>query len=106
MNAYAKLATEAGDQYLAAVAQAQENFLKTVAMFRPYLPDVAVAPRAALPGMPSPEEVVEVSFTFAEKLLKQQQDFAAKLLATPETRIDATIPKSPPPKTKSGAAAN
>jgi len=29
---YAKIAAEAGDQYLAALGQTQENFLNTIAM--------------------------------------------------------------------------
>jgi hypothetical protein len=91
MNAYAKFATEAGEQYLAAVGQAQENFLKTVAMFKPYLPEFPPAPRT---GLPTPEEVVEVSFSFAEKLLKQQQSFTEKLLATPEARTESSAPKN------------
>lgn len=92
MTAYAKFAMEAGDQYLAAVSQAQEDFLRAIALFKPYVPEFPATP-ATLPGFPTPQEVVEVSFSFAEKLLKQQQDFTAKALATAETRTDTIKPR-------------
>lgn len=89
MSTYAKFAADAGDQYLSALAEAQENFLKSIAAF--------TAPAATLPAaltpafvaaLPTPAEVTEATFAFAQKLLKVQKDFTDKLLATgtPATR--------------------
>ena len=93
MSNYVKLATDAGDQYLASLAAMQESFLKATtafaARFTPVTP-VAVPPAfaAAAADVPSPLEVTEASFAFAQKLLKQQKSFAEKMLAasTPATK--------------------
>jgi hypothetical protein len=94
---------EAGDQYLAVVGQAQEDFLKAMAAFKPYVPDF---PAARPAGFPSPQEVVEVSFSFAEKLLRQQQDFTAKMLGVAEARTESSIPRTVGPKTKGAPGPN
>jgi len=101
---YAKIAAEAGDQYLAALGQTQENFLNTIAMSMAWAPPVG----PALPAdFPTPQEIVGVSFGFAEKLLKQQQDFAQRLIAATEPRTESPGPRSTAPsKAKSAAAAN
>ena len=77
MSNYVKLATDAGDQYLASLAETQENFLKASAAFA--LPTVDVP--ATLAAFPTPQEVAEASFAFAQKLLKQQKTFTEKLFA-------------------------
>ena len=85
MSTYVKLVTDAGDQYLASLHEMQENFLKAtsafVARLTPVTPMVTppVFPGAA--ELPTPAEVTEASFAFATKLLKQQKNFAEKLVA-------------------------
>ena len=83
MSDYVKLASGAGDQYLTALAESQEQFLKSIAAFNSWLPKVPTA--AATPAyavdLPTVKEVVEANFAFATKLLKQQKDFAEKLVA-------------------------
>jgi hypothetical protein len=85
MSNYVKLATDAGDQYLASLAEMQENFLKATtafaARFTPAMP-VAMPPGFAAPELPSAQEITDASFAFAQKLLKQQKSFAEKLLAS------------------------
>jgi hypothetical protein len=84
MSNYVKLATDAGDQYLASLAEMQENFLKaTTAMAARFTPPtpVMMPPAFSAPDMPTPAEVSEASFAFAQKLLKQQKSFAEKMLA-------------------------
>ncbi|HEY9181601.1 MAG TPA: hypothetical protein VIQ99_00285, partial [Gammaproteobacteria bacterium] len=80
-----KLATDLGDQYLATLSEIQENFLKAstafASKFTPPTPAVEL-PAAFAAAMPTPAEVTEASFAFAQKLLKQQKSFAEKLLAT------------------------
>jgi hypothetical protein len=77
---YLKLATDAGDQYLASLAEGQETFLKsltTLSTHAPQVPSFATA-------LPTVQEVAEANFSFAQKLLKQQKEFVEKLLtATP-----------------------
>jgi hypothetical protein len=84
MSNYVKLATEAGDQYLASLAEIQENFLKATTAFAtrfaPATP-VTMPPAFAAPEFPTAQEVTDATFAFAQKLLKQQKTFAEKWLA-------------------------
>ena len=89
MSNYVKLATDAGDQYLASIGEMQENFLKTTtALAAKFTPVTPVAmPAFAAADLPTAQEITEASFAFAQKLLKQQKSFAEKMLAasTPAT---------------------
>jgi hypothetical protein len=84
MSNYVKLASDTGDQYLASLAEMQENFLKASATFT--LPTVDAT--AALAAFPSPQEMAEASFAFAQKFLKQQKTFTDQLFAasTPDSK--------------------
>ena len=83
MSNYVKQATDAGDQYLASLAEIQENFLKaTTAFAARFTPPTPIAiPGFVAPELPTAQEVTEATFSFAQKLLKQQKTFAEKLLA-------------------------
>jgi hypothetical protein len=82
MSNYVKLATDAGDQYLASLAEVQENFLKaTTAFAARFAPAAPVELPPAFAALPTAQEVTEASFAFTQKLLKQQKSFAEKLLA-------------------------
>ena len=86
MSEYVKLATGAGDQFLTALAESQETFLKSVSAFSSWTPapqPVPVAPAftAFTAELPTPKEVAEANFAFASKLLKQQKEFTDKFLA-------------------------
>ena len=85
MSNYVKLATDAGDQYLTSLAEMQENFLKaTTAFAARFTPVTPVAMPSVFPAaaeLPTPQEVTEATFAFAQKLLKQQKSFAEKLLS-------------------------
>ena len=84
MSEYVKLATGAGDQFLAALAETQETFLKSLSAVSSSWTPVQ-APVAAVPAfaaeLPTPKEVVEANFAFASKLLKQQKEFTEKFFA-------------------------
>ena len=83
MSEYVKLATGAGDQFLATLAESQETFLKSLSAvsssWTPVQAPVAVPAFAA--ELPTPKEVVEANFAFASKLLKQQKEFTEKFFA-------------------------
>jgi len=85
MSTYVKTMTDAGDQYLAKLADMQENFLKTasefVTRFTASMPSME-APAAFAASIPTAQEVTEANFAFAQKLLKQQKSFTEKLVAT------------------------
>jgi hypothetical protein len=82
MSNYGKLVAERTDQYFAALDAAQQNFLKSFATFSASLPASPLSPPPAIPGLPTAQEVIEASFTFAQKLLNQQQSFLQKLVTT------------------------
>jgi hypothetical protein len=92
MSNFAKLAAETSDRYLAALAEGQETYLKSIAAFSSTWTTPA-AP-AAFSGLPTIREIPEVNFAFAEKLLKQQQDFVTKVLGAVETAPTAASTKA------------
>jgi hypothetical protein len=81
MSDYVKRAGGVGDQYLAALAESQEQFLKTLAAYSAWVPKAPTAVPDVAGELPTPKEVVEANFAFAAKLLKQQKDFTEKLVA-------------------------
>ena len=82
MSDYVKRATGLGDQYLTALAETQEQLLKTLTAFSAWVPKTPTTPVPEfLAELPTPKEVVEANFAFAAKLLKQQKDFTEKLVA-------------------------
>ena len=82
MSEYVKRATGAGDQFLTALAESQEQFLKTVAAFSAWAPKAQATPAPEfVAALPTPKEVLEANFAFASKLLKQQKEFTEKLVA-------------------------
>jgi hypothetical protein len=82
MSEYVKLATGAGDQFLSALAESQETFLKSLTAFTSWAPaPQPVAAPAFAAELPTPKEVVEANFAFASKLLKQQKEFTEKFIA-------------------------
>jgi hypothetical protein len=85
MSEYVKLAAGAGDQFLTALAETQETFLKSVTAFSSWAPAAPVPTPAFAAELPTPKEVLDANFAFASKLLKQQKEFTDKFLA-------ATVP--------------
>ena len=89
MSTYAKLAAEAGDQYLTFLAETQEQFLKMVGTTPAWAPAIPAIPAMATPPgveIPTPKEIIEANFSFTTKFVKQQKAFTEKLLTalTPE----------------------
>ena len=82
MSTYGKLVAESTDQYLAALDVAQQKFLKSFATFSELVPASQMPSPSSIPGLPTVQEVMEGGFSFAQKLLNQQQSFMQKLVAT------------------------
>jgi len=83
MSEYVKFASNAGEQYLSALAEAQDTFLKSLSPFTQWSSSLPQTPAPNFaPDLPTMAEVAEANFAFANKLLKQQKRFAEKLFAT------------------------
>lgn len=89
MSTFVKMMTDAGDQYLATLNEVQENYVKATSAFSAKLASATPAPAATAPAfenpfasmMPTPKELMDASFEFTQKLLKQQKSFTEKLMA-------------------------
>jgi len=82
MSEYVKFASNAGDQYLSALAEAQDTFLKSITPFSQMTATMPTMPAPNFaPELPTMAEITEANFAFASKLLKQQKKFAEKLFA-------------------------
>ncbi len=102
MSEFAKLATAAGDQYLDAVAEMQENYLKSVAPVMDWMSKLPSMPAPAFAtDLPTPQEMTEANFAFANKWLKQQQKFADRLFATPAPAATSSSTSRAKPKAQS-----
>jgi hypothetical protein len=82
MSNYAKLAGEATDQYLAALAETQEQYLKNLKAWTGWVPSAPATPTFTSDFLPTPQEVAEANFAFMAKLLKQQKSFAERVFST------------------------
>jgi hypothetical protein len=73
---------KAADQYLAAVAQVQDQFVQAVEAFVKNLPELP-KPAVELPAvdLPKVEDITAATFDFAEKALAQNRAAADKLVA-------------------------
>jgi hypothetical protein len=84
MPNYAKLSEDASDQYLAVLAEGQEQFLKTLKTWSTWIPSTPQGFTTPFNTdfLPTPREIAEANFAFMAKLLKQQKSFADKLFST------------------------
>ena len=82
MTDYIAESTKATEQYLAALAKTQDDFVAAVETFVKQIPALP-QPAVALPAvdLPSAGDVTAVSFDFAEKMLAQQRATTDKLIA-------------------------
>ena len=83
MSDYVKFATSTGDQYLSAMAEMQDTFLKSMTPFKQMASWFPKAPATSfIPELPTAAEITEANFEFVSKWLKQQKKFADKFFAT------------------------
>ena len=82
MSDYVKMASEAGDQMIAGIAETQETYLKAMAPYTEWASTQSkMAPPAFSADLPTLQEITEANFAFVSKLLKQQKKFTEKLFA-------------------------
>lgn len=102
MSEFAKLATAAGDQYLDVLAETQENYLKSIEPIMAMMSRLPSMPAPAFAtDLPTPQEMTEANFAFANKWLKQQKKFADRLFAMPAPASTSSATTKAKPKTQS-----
>src|SRR5438477_7240892 len=83
MSTVTELNQTAQEQTLAAIRQSQQFVVDAVRTWAEAV-EKAVPPVPTVPfaeELPTPQQLVESSFTFAEQLLKAQREFAEQVLA-------------------------
>ncbi|MET0964886.1 MAG: hypothetical protein ABWZ02_00730 [Nakamurella sp.] len=82
MSTFTTQASEAAEQYFAAVNKAQDSAIEAVSTFAANVPD-ATKNVPALPAndLPTPEEISAAYFSFTEKLVANQKDYTARFFA-------------------------
>jgi hypothetical protein len=82
MSDYVKVASEAGDQLIASIAETQDSMLQAMAPYKEWAQTQSnMAPPAFSADMPTMHEITEAQYAFAAKLLKQQKKFTEKLFS-------------------------
>ncbi len=106
MSNYVKYATEASDSYFAGLTETQEGFLKSIAAFTAFVPATPTPTAHGTVELPSMQEIMEASFAFAQKFLRQQQEFFEKAIAASTSTANAAARHAShtPPKSKSASA--
>jgi hypothetical protein len=77
MSNYVEVAGRTGDQYLAALADSQERYLKFVAGWSKWMPKLPAVRKQS----PTWSELAGAWFSFSEKLLAQQQAYCEQMLS-------------------------
>jgi hypothetical protein len=108
MSNYLNLAAEAGDKYLAMLAQSQDQIIEFVRSSRELMPHVPASYGAQFSEMPfpvpSPRDLADAQFEFASRLLKQQEGFTRKLYQLPSGKTPAKAASSTRQPSKSASA--
>ena len=82
MSNYAAAAAQAGDKYLESLAQGQARIIEYVQASKDMMPQMPEAPVSkAVPSLPSLQDISNLQFGFASKMLEQQQRFFRRLYA-------------------------
>lgn len=99
MAAATDYSTQAQDQLLSTIRQTQEAVVKAVESWASAVSKLPSVPSVKLPyaeELPSAEDVLETGFSFAQKLLDAQHEFALNLLkaAAPAVAKDEPAAKA------------
>lgn len=97
MSTVTELTQTAQEQTLAAVRQSQQFVIDATRTWaeavEKTIPAVPAMPFAE--ELPTPKQLIESSFTFAEQLLKAQREFAEQVLAAVSPPLKTKGPKQP-----------
>jgi hypothetical protein len=99
-NTATEFAQNAQEQTLSSIRQSQQAIVEAVTVWAQAV-EKAVPETPALPGvgdLPTPQEIVQTSFDFAEQLLKAQRDFTESLLAAAAPAFAAPVVEKSTPK--------
>jgi prophage DNA circulation protein len=77
------------DQYLEALRQGQDTYVKAVQLWSDNVEKMLSGASSTTGQAPSPEQVIDEVFGFAEQLLAAQRDFAKRLLRATAPAVDA-----------------
>ena len=77
------------DQYLEALRQGQDTYVKAVQLWSDNVEKMLSGASAAGGQAPTPEEIIDNVFGFAEQLLAAQRNFAKRLLRATAPAVDA-----------------
>jgi hypothetical protein len=95
MSTVAELTQTGQEQTLAAIRQSQQFVVDAVRTWaeavEKAVPAVPAVPFAK--ELPTPQQLIESSFDFAEQLLKAQREFAEQMLAAAKPVLKAKGPK-------------
>jgi hypothetical protein len=89
------------EQYLDALRQGQDTFVKAIQLWSDSVEKTLSGTASTARDVPTPEEVVDNVFGFAEQLLAAQRDFAKRLLRATAPAVQAaqsTAPSTTRPK--------
>jgi hypothetical protein len=88
MSTFTAQASDAADQYFAAVSKAQDSAIEAVSTFAATTADAAknvpalpAVPALPVNDLPTPEEISAAYFSFTEKLVANQKDYTARFFA-------------------------
>ncbi len=104
MSNYLKYANEASDSYFAGLTETQEGFLKSITAISAFLPATPTPTAHGSVELPSMQEIMEASFAFAQKFLRQQQEFFEKAIAATTSTANATARQASHASSKSKSA--
>ena len=103
MAKYSEYVSQAGDRVLSLIGDAQGAVVKSVSTVSEFvgsvIPDLPTLPLTD--AIPAPRELVDESFGFAERVLKQQKTYASDLVKAVEPISTKIIPNG---KKKKAAA--
>ena len=84
----------AQDQYLTALRQSQHAIVDAIAAWSRAVQEITpkAPPMPAIESLPKPQEVIDNSFDFAQKLLDAQRDFVQNIISAASPVIEKSTP--------------
>ena len=86
----------AQDQYLTAVRQSQHAVVDAIAAWSRAVQDITpkTPPIPAIDSLPKPQEIIDNTFDFAQKLLDAQRDFTHNIISAASPVFEKATPEN------------